>query len=704
MKHGSVRRPARALFWAKSALLVLLPVLMVECGGGKSQGSGGASGTGGGAGSVTAQPIVISTATRTPRTTTWSVNYWDWMPTYGAYVVGTETLIAPLTPAVMRVGGYNNDANTPNPFDDAALDTAVAYALAIGAEPLLQVPLLADIDGSAPTAASAAAMVTYANVTKGYGVKYFSIGNEPDIYAMSGADGSTTPSIPGYTPADYCTSARAYVTQMKSVDPSIKIVGPDLAYQYTAGSDWLTPILTGCGDLFDVVSIHRYPFSSAQASLVNAASDATTFRDVMTSVRGILQATGYGDKPLALTEMNIAYDATAAGSTLAAVPGTVPAGLWLADVLGSAIEANLWTSAVWGISDPPPYSMGLVGLPPAHTPRPAYYAYALYADHFGPTLVEVTSAPAGVRAYASRNQADDATEVILVNWNASFSVVSLDVTGLAKAPTPPVYALPPLSLAAVEIPDSGAATAWTYGEVQHQAGSGPQILPPGADFVVPDAGIDGSGGGGTAMACPQIVLPGATVTTAGHGSGTATTFGSGADLWGTFTFAAPGQTVPTIAPTADGNGLQITAAFVPATSFDDNYEGAGLYYDNPSCVDGSAYTGIQFDFSGDLGGCLLAFGVQSSEDVSTTDDANRGQCTATTCYGPSAAVIVGAQTIQVPFTSLSGGMPVATLDKTTITTFQWQLSVPIGGAGDAGGADAGGGCTANFTVENAAFY
>lgn len=42
---------------------------------------------------------------------------------------------------------------------------AVAYARAIGAEPLIQVPLLADIDGSPPTAASAAAMVTYANVT-----------------------------------------------------------------------------------------------------------------------------------------------------------------------------------------------------------------------------------------------------------------------------------------------------------------------------------------------------------------------------------------------------------------------------------------------------------------------------------------------------------------------------------------------------------
>src|SRR5215831_17623512 len=29
-----------------------------------------------------ASPLVVSAATRTPRTTTWSVNYWQWMPSY----------------------------------------------------------------------------------------------------------------------------------------------------------------------------------------------------------------------------------------------------------------------------------------------------------------------------------------------------------------------------------------------------------------------------------------------------------------------------------------------------------------------------------------------------------------------------------------------------------------------------------------------
>ena len=106
-----------------------------------------AGGSGGGRSTVT--PVTVSTATRTPRTTTWSVNYWLWMPAFGDDVTGTETLMAALTPTLLRVGGYNNDANTPDPFDDAALDTAVAYARAIGAEPIIQVPLLADTSGNA---------------------------------------------------------------------------------------------------------------------------------------------------------------------------------------------------------------------------------------------------------------------------------------------------------------------------------------------------------------------------------------------------------------------------------------------------------------------------------------------------------------------------------------------------------------------------
>ena len=411
-------------------------------GGGNNGSDGGASATSGGA--VAINPLVIATATRTPRVTTWSVNYWDWMPFFTDTVTGTESLVSALKPAVIRVGGYNNDANIPNVFDEAAFDKAVAYARSIGAEPVIQVPHLADNAGNPPTADTAAAMVRYANITKGYGVKYFSVGNEPDLYATQGLPSDNSkPAIPGYTPSDFCTSARAYVAAMKAVDPTIQIVGPDLAYKYVAGNadyDWLTPILTDCGDLFDIVSIHRYPFDSLSATLAAASADPIVFRGVINSVRGILQATGQGNKPLALMEMNIVYNATSC--VIDASPGTVGGALWLADSVGTAIELGLWTTAVWDISDSDDWALGLIGLPPTRTPRPAYYAYSMFADHFGPTLTNVSAAPPGVSAHASRNQADDTTNLIAINWSTSSAPLDFEVTGLASNNTWATFTLP----------------------------------------------------------------------------------------------------------------------------------------------------------------------------------------------------------------------------------------------------------------------
>jgi hypothetical protein len=447
-------------------------------------------------GGLGARTVVISTTARKPRITTWSVNYWQWMPAYGDDVSGTDNLVAFLTPAILRVGGYNNDINAPNPFDDGALDASVAYARAIGAEPLIQVPLLADDNGQPPTPATAAAIVSYANVTMQYGIKYFSIGNEPDLYSVQGSPADATkPAIPGYTPAEFCTAAAGYVAAMKAVDPTIVIVGPELAYKYQAGNpdaDWLTPILTGCGDLFDIISIHRYPFEAAQATLTAAAADPAAFRNIIRSVEGILTATGQGAKPLALTEMNIVYDATT--QTLDASPGTVGAALWLADSLGTAIELGLWTSCVWNISDTDDWSLGLIGPGSSHAPRPSYYAYALYAVHFGPTLVQVAPPPQGVSVHASRNRADDGTQIIVINWNSGPAALELLVTGLAGAMTRTVTLVAPsVSIAAVEIADNGAAGAWTYGEPQYRSGSGPQSL------HTLSTSSSGRGGGGTGV-------------------------------------------------------------------------------------------------------------------------------------------------------------------------------------------------------------
>ena len=664
--------------------------------------------------SEAASPLVISAAKPRPRAGTWSVNYWQWL-SLGDGTAGTESQVSALKPALLRIGGYNNDANVPQPFGHAELDTAVAYARAIGAEPILQLPLLADVDGQPATAESAAALVTYANVTQGYGIKYFEIGNEPDLYATQGAlTDPTAPAIPGYTPTDYCASVRAYVAAIKAVDATVQIVGPDLSYKYVAGggsNDWLTPILQQCGEQFDIISVHRYPFEAKQATLAAAKQDLGAFRNVISSVRGILQATGQGSKPLGLTEMNIAYDANPC--VLDASAGTVGAALWLADSLGTALDLDLWTSAVWDISDGDDWALGLIGPPPAHTPRPAYYAYALFADHFGPTLLDVTSAPSGVSAHASRNEADNATEVIAINWNAAPTAVELQVTDLPSAPGRADFVLPSASISAFEIPDSGAAQGWSYAEAQRAASLGPQSLAPGRDPApLSDGGADSNPNGGAgrvvgsqcgpaATTCPKIVLPSAEISSMPSSNGDTLEFGSGAYLWQSYTYAGAGQTPPQATLSPDGDGIAITAAFV--TPVTEPWQGIGLFFQGASCIDASANTGIRFDLLGDLGGCTLALGANFSGDQSVQDDPTRGACTGgdSVCYPPMSMVMTtlaaadgGKTTIEVPFSALHGGSPIAQLDPSSIVTVQWQL-------GPAAGASA---CSANFTLANVEFY
>lgn len=135
-------------------------------GGAATAGSGGSDALcppGGDTGATPDVSIALSSAT--PRSLLWSVGYWTWAPSFGDPVEGTEELLAPLKPQLIRIGGYNPDANLPDPFDQGELDDAAAYAKATGAELLLQLPLLAMPDGERPTPQDAADVVSYANAT-----------------------------------------------------------------------------------------------------------------------------------------------------------------------------------------------------------------------------------------------------------------------------------------------------------------------------------------------------------------------------------------------------------------------------------------------------------------------------------------------------------------------------------------------------------
>ncbi len=344
-------------------------------------------------------------------------NYWNWEPTWGDPITGTEGLVSAAGVKLIRSGGANNELQTPNVFSNAELDRFVAYCRTAGAQPILQVPLVKDAAGLPASPQDAADMVTYANVTKGYGIKYWSIGNEPDLYTTAALQPAT------YAAGDYCTSFKAYVTAMKAADPSIQILGPELSWKYIPGNDWLTPFLDGCKDAVDIVSVHRYPFAPGATTIAAAFADAASFRAAVRALRANLDAHGMNAVPLAITEEHITYDGDPLKSTLPASPQTFYAGIWVADVLGVALEEGLWTSAFWHIAD------AVTGWKLAFvlgtTPQPSYYALALLATHFSGRMLAPTGVPPGFSVYASRDDAAGKSAVLVLNKTGAAAQLAL---------------------------------------------------------------------------------------------------------------------------------------------------------------------------------------------------------------------------------------------------------------------------------------
>jgi hypothetical protein len=344
-------------------------------------------------------------------------NYWNWEPTWGDPITGTETLVTAAGVKLIRSGGANNELQTPNLFTNAELDRFVAYCKTTGAEPVLQVPLVKNTANQPASAQDAADMVTYANVQKGYGIKYWSIGNEPDLYTMQ----SLQPAA--YSAADYCTSFKQYVVAMKAADPTIKILGPELSWKYIPGNDWLTPFLDGCKDVVDIVSVHRYAFAPNLTTVAAAFGDAASFRQSVRTLRANLDQHGMTAIPLAVTEEHITYNGDPAMATLPASPQTFYAGMWVADVLGVALEEGLWTSAFWHIADATTgWKLAFIL---GQTPLPSYYAQTLLATHFKGRTVVPTGVPAGFSVYASHDPAGGQTSVVVLNKTAAAARLAL---------------------------------------------------------------------------------------------------------------------------------------------------------------------------------------------------------------------------------------------------------------------------------------
>ncbi|MFI1699496.1 cellulose-binding protein [Streptomyces bobili] len=154
-------------------------------------------------------------------------------------------------------------------------DSFMATAKKVGAQPILT----ANYGSGTPQ--EAADWVKYANVDKGYGVKYWEIGNE--VYGnghYSNGKGWETDNHADKSPKEYGKNLVAYSKAMKAVDPKVKIGAvlttpgfwPDAEKAPGDSADWNNTVLSIAGSSIDFVIVHWYPGGTTTADLLNTPS------------------------------------------------------------------------------------------------------------------------------------------------------------------------------------------------------------------------------------------------------------------------------------------------------------------------------------------------------------------------------------------------------------------------------------------------
>ena len=309
-------------------------------------------------------------------------------------------------------GGNYGDLYDLQPF---GIDTFIAYCRTLGAEPRIVVRL----KGSTP--ANAAESVKYANVTKGYAVKYWGIGNEADLYANDD---------PSYTVDKYDADWREFAQAMRAVDPSIKLIGPDVS-QFTANPTdafmkarvaWMSSFLKANGDLVDIVSIHRYPLPkdiNAPITVDDLRAGGKEWDQIIPALRTLIKTQTGKDLPVAVTEINSSWVAN--NGTDWSMDSHMNA-IWFADVLGRLIEQKVLMVDQFAIAT----QYGIVG---GLGVNPIYYDYLMYGQ-FGTKLVRSASDDPLVSVYASK-RSDGTLAVMIVNLSATAQTKPITILGWA---------------------------------------------------------------------------------------------------------------------------------------------------------------------------------------------------------------------------------------------------------------------------------
>ena len=355
----------------------------------------------------------------------------------------------------------------------------------------------------------AAAWVKYANVTKGYGVKYWEIGNEIPGNGEYGAKWETD-NHTSHSATTYATNLLQFISAMKAVDPTIKIgavlvppgTWPDGIVGPGDTMDWNDTVMSIAGTKIDFVIDHIYPSPTSEANLLTQAQSFDP--PIMSGTHALINKYAGANAPnvgIAVTETN--------GSKYS---DTAPQGLFAPDQYLTLMEEGAFNIDWWDLrngtdctnlttvdgateyNDGGIVSSGASCEPAVNTPFPAYYGTEMVSKlgSAGDTLVSTSSSSSLLTTHAVKRANGD-VDVMLINKDPNnAATVSLNYSGFTPGTgTPTVYSylkngtsissaasgsagsqtVPAYSVEVVQLHPSSGGTTSSSGEL-HAVGAG----------------------------------------------------------------------------------------------------------------------------------------------------------------------------------------------------------------------------------------
>ncbi|OWP63691.1 hypothetical protein CDA63_07845 [Hymenobacter amundsenii] len=315
---------------------------------------------------------------------------------------------------MVRIGGNGVNSNLVTNQQYIALIDSVRK---IGAEPMVQVS-----EGRGRfTAAQAAQVVNHVNITMGRNIKYWIIGNEPDL---------NNASHPNPTPvAGVETYIKAFASAMKAVDPSILIVGPENA----SYNSYYPALVGGANDVtgkdangryyIDIISFHTYPFAGTQtrAQVINSpqnlANTVTNLLGLMANANTLHNRTGPEALRWALTEFNVDYANPTANTVEGVGVHSFLNGQYWAEVFGVGMKYEGVSMQPWSIHEGGGArgagDLGYIdgGTVSTFKPRSAFWHEMLVSENLHGTNLNATDNQALVKVLSST---DNGTTAVMV--------------------------------------------------------------------------------------------------------------------------------------------------------------------------------------------------------------------------------------------------------------------------------------------------